>query len=391
MATPTAIIDATGVHIPTFATVLTWVNDQFRAIYGTDVSLDASTQDGELCGIFASAINDTNAMAVQAYNSFSPTTSQGSGLSSVVKINGLQRLVSSFSSADILIVGQAGSLITAGLIADGNSNTWALPPVVVIPDLGQILVTALCTTLGAISAPAGTITQVANLQPGWQTASNPQDATLGAPVETDALLRLRQSISTANGSTGMLQGMVGSLAAIPGVARVRGYENELNLPDANGIPGHCVAIVIDGGDAQTIARTIKAKKGGCGTYGSTSQIVTDVYGIPSTVNFFPVGQPLITFAITIKALTGFTTDVELLIKTALSAWVNALGIGVSLQRTRSFSAAYLFGGLQSQTFEIATIAIARDGLTPTQNDVTINFNEAAFLLPANVTIIVSNP
>jgi uncharacterized phage protein gp47/JayE len=389
--TPVCTITPTGISRPTLATVLAWVVAQFQSIYGSDVSLDSSTQDGEWVGLIASAIDDTNAMAVQAYNAFSPTTAQGVGLSSVVKINGLARLIPSYSNAQILIVGQAFSPIINGLLEDEGGFTWALPANVTIPYSGQIVVTAICTTPGAILAPQGTINEISNSQPGWQSAINISDATAGLPVEDDATLRQRQSVSTMNSSTAILQGVQGAIEALPGVARVRCYENEGNLPDANGVPGHCIAVVVDGGVAASIAATIKAKKGGCGTYGSASVILTDAYGIPSTVNYFPVLEPLITYAVTIKSLNGFTTDVEALIQNSLANWTNNIGIGNGIQWTRAYAAAYLFGGLQSQTFEIQSIAVARDGLTPTQADVMINFNEAPLCVPGNVSVIVSNP
>ena len=53
MATPVVTIDATGAHRPSLATILTWFEDQFRAIYGQDVSLDSSTQDGQWLGLLA--------------------------------------------------------------------------------------------------------------------------------------------------------------------------------------------------------------------------------------------------------------------------------------------------------------------------------------------------
>jgi uncharacterized phage protein gp47/JayE len=389
MTTPVCTIDAYGIHRPPLAAILDWYAGQFRAIYGSDVSLDPSTTDGEWLGLLASALDDANAMAVAAYQAFSPSTAQGVGLSSVVKINGISRAVPSFSTAPMLIGGQAGSPISNGVVTDENNYAWSLPASVTIPYSGQILVTATCQTQGAIAAPANTITTISNPQPGWQTATNTAAATLGSPVENDARLRSRQSNSTMNVSTAILDGIEGALLALPNVSRAAVYENEGNIPDANGIPGHCIAVVIDGGDLQAIAQTIKTKKGGCGTYGSTSQVVTSALtGIPSTVNFFLVAEPLITVAITVKQLAGFTTDAEIAIANSIAAWGNNLGIGKGVQITRLYAAAYLFGSAQGQTYEVQAITIARDGLTPTANDVAINFNEAALFLAANVIVTV---
>jgi uncharacterized phage protein gp47/JayE len=389
--TPVCSISPTGISRPSLAAVLAYFADGLRGIFGSDVSLDSSTQDGEWVGLLSSAVDDANAMAVQAYNAFSPATAQGVGLSRVVKINGLARLVPSVSTAQILVVGEAGRPIVSGLLTDDAGYTWALPDSVVIPYSGQIVVTATCETPGAIAAPGGTIRTIANSQPGWQTAINTADATPGLPVESDATLRRRQSQSTMNASTAILEGIVGELLALPDVARVRGYENEHNLPDENGIPGHCIAIVIDGGDKQSIIDTIKRTKGGCGTYGSTSGYAVDAHGIPTKVAYFALGKPQITAVITIKKLAGFTTDAELLIQNSVAAWVNSSPIGAGVQWTRGYAAAYLNGAPQSQTFEVQAVALARDGVTPTAADIGMNFNEAAFCRPQFVSVVVSNP
>jgi uncharacterized phage protein gp47/JayE len=84
------------------------------------------------------------------------------------------------------------------LYSDQNDNAWILHPSVTIPLAGQITVTATCQTLGAISAPAGTITSIQTIVPSWQTVTNPTAATPGAPVESDAKLRTRQTISTGS-------------------------------------------------------------------------------------------------------------------------------------------------------------------------------------------------
>src|SRR5271170_2946754 len=86
-----AYVDATGVHAPAFVDIQNYLIASYQAIYGADIVVDNSTQDGQLIGILALAIADTNAACIAVYNSFSPSTAQGVGLSSMVKINGMQR------------------------------------------------------------------------------------------------------------------------------------------------------------------------------------------------------------------------------------------------------------------------------------------------------------
>jgi len=385
-ATPVTTIDAGGCHVPDFATVLAYFQAQYQAIYGADAYLGNDSQDGQWLGIIAAAINDANAMAAAVYNAFSPATAQGVGLSSVVKINGITRDAASYSTCDVTIIGVAGTIIGNGLVSDGNNGIWALPAVVTIPLSGTIDVTATCLTIGAVTAAPGILSNIQTPTRGWQSVSNASAAAPGAPVEYDPQLRIRQSQSTMLPSQTILDGILGSIASLSGVIALRGYENDTNLPDGNGIPGHCIALVVNGGDAMAVAGIIAVKKTFAGTFGTTSEVVTDSSGISRTINFFrPTAVP-ISWTITLHARAGYTTDVQAQIQAAVAAWVNGLGIGNGIQLPRSYGPAQLWGAAAANTFEIVSISIARDSGTPVASDVTIAFNELAGCLASAVTI-----
>ncbi|MDE1158445.1 MAG: baseplate J/gp47 family protein [Neorhizobium sp.] len=229
MATPVCTIDENGITAPTYTDVQSYLATQFQGIYGSDIVIDPDSQDGQLIAIFAAAIHDANSMAVAVYNAFSPTYAQGAGLSSVVKINGISRAASSNSTADLTIIGQAGAIITNGKAQDLAGNYWSLPATVTIPNTGQIVVTATCDTTGAISATAGAISDIATPSLGWQSVTNAAVAVEGAAVETDADLRRRQKTSVAIPSLTVLEGIVGAVANLAGVARYKAYENDTDM------------------------------------------------------------------------------------------------------------------------------------------------------------------
>jgi uncharacterized phage protein gp47/JayE len=389
MTTPIATIDETGIHVPDFATVLAYFKDRYRSIYGADVYLENDSQDGQWLALIALALNDANAMAAAAYNSFSPTTAQGVGLSTNVKINGISRALPTYSAVDLLIVGQAGAIITRGVAQDDAGNKWDLPASVVIPIAGQITVTAIAQQIGAVKAVPNSITQIATPTRGWQSVTNPGNAVAGAPVESDALLRRRQKVSTALPSQTIIDGVLGAVAAVSGVTRYKAYENDSSIADASGIPGHTLALVVEGGDPVEIAtRILRKKTPGVGTYGTTVENVVDAYGIPHVVRFFRPTVVQVGFAITVRALNNFTFDVQTAIQNALAAWASALDIGQPVYLTRAYVPANLIGA-QSATFEILSLAMGRNGASPTAADVAIAFNESAYCDPANVIVTVT--
>lgn len=404
MPTPVCTIDETGIHAPTYADCLDYLNSAYRDIYGADVNLDPDTQDGQLLAIFALVIHDSNSMAVAAYNSFSPATAQGVGLSSVVKINGIARSIASNSQVDVTIVGVAGTSIISGFVGATNSaNRWALPYIVIIPDGGSVNVTATCDTPGAITATAGEINKILTPTAGWQSVTNLTAASLGEPVETDALLRIRQATSTALPSRTVLDGVIGAIAALTGVTRYLAHENDTNITDVNGVPSHTLSMVVEGGDTTAILSAIADKKApGTGTFGTTSGLVLDNYGIPRRINFFrPTVIPLsATISITIVGFTGYTSSIGQELVAAVVAYINALpigGIGGFVRRIQMFVPAQLAGPYakpvsltDASTYQVLDILIGFRGGAVGTADLPLAFNEAASLNAADVTLAVTS-
>lgn len=392
---PSPTIDASGIHAPVFDDYLAYLINGYRAIYGNDTYLGNDSQDGQEVALFALALSDQAAACVAAYNSFSPSTAQGAGLSNVVKINGIIRKTATYSTVDVRIVGVAGTQIFNGVISD-DTNRWNLPSLVTLPGVGEITVTATAQELGSIQAGANTLTSIETPTAGWQSVNNANAATAGQPIETDALLRRRQQASTALPSVVILDGIIGGIAALPGVTRVKAYENDTDLTDANGLPSHSISMIVEGGDAQLIAQVIAVKKTpGAGTYGTTLVSLIDNYGVPHNIKFYRPTYVPITVVITIHNLTGYTTSVGQAIVDAVIAMINGIAIGDDVFFTRIYVPAQLVGQYAQpqnpkdpSTFELISVKIARDGGTPDMVDVPIAFNEAATSDPAHVELTV---
>lgn len=388
----TTYVDSAGIHAPAYSDILTWLQTQYQGIYGTDAVLTNDTQDGQWLGILASVINDCNNSCVAAYNNFSPQTAQGAGLSSIVKINGLTRNAPTNSTVSVTIGGTVESTINNGIITDSNQNQWTLPAQVVIPSGGTIVVTATCTTPGAITAIAQTF-GIANPQQGWQSAVSANPAVPGQPVESDGALRIRQTASTVDDQETVLAGLSGNLLQLAGVTRLNIVENDTSSTNSDGVPANSIAVVIEGGNTADIGNVIiHDKSPGCGTYGSISYTETDDFGNNQTVYFSNPTEVTITVVVNLLASTipggGYTTTIGAQIQAAIAAYIIALPIGGDVYFNRLMLPAMLNGGLGSSTYAIESILIARSG-SPAAADVTIAYNEAATCTTSNVTINAS--
>ena len=381
-------IDADGFHAADYSAVLEYLKTEYRAIYGPGVYLEADSQDGQWIGIIALAIADTIQLAESVYNSFSPATALGDALARNVRLNGISARAATYSTVDLTVTGQAGTVLTDAVAQDTAGQKWLLP-VATIPAGGSLVVTATAAGIGAIQAAAGTVTKIATPIRGWQAVTNAGAATPGAPVESAAELRARQAVSVAIPSQSIFSGIVGAVASVDGVTRWRGYENDTGVTDANGIPGHSIALVVEGGDSAAIAQAIAVKKTpGTGTFGTTQIDVTDDLGAVTAIKFYRPTAAAISAVITVQPLAGYTLAIGDKIAAAVADAINALPIGGDVVLSRMYGPANLTGP-DSATFQIDSITLARDGGGQAAANIDILFNEAAACDPADVSVVVA--
>lgn len=362
LSTLAATISATGISAPTYDEILTSLQTSFQSIYGSDAYISADSQDGQMLAVFARAISDSNDMAIAVYSAFSPTYGQGAGLSSTVKINGLVRNVATYSTADGMVVGTVGTVITNGSVKDVNGNVWNLPASVTIPPAGQIAVTVTAQNPGAVVATAGTINVINSPIYGWQSFVSTSDALQGAPVETDAQLRARQAVSTSLPALTVMGALVGAVKDLTGVQQVQAYENPTGSIDANTLPPYSIALVVLGGNSQQIANTIGAKKTpGTPTYGTTTQTVVDALsGISTVIRFFRPTVFTVGVLVNLKALANYSSVVGAGIQEAVAAYLDSLEIGADVYATRLIAAANTVQN--NDTFNITSVYTTRDDM-----------------------------
>ncbi|PHM33343.1 baseplate J/gp47 family protein [Xenorhabdus innexi] len=385
-----ATITASGITAPDYPTILSRLTGFFRQIYGEDAYLEPDSKDGQMLVIYALALHDANNALIAAYNSFSPATATGAALSNNVAINGMTRHRTTKSTCDVEIIGQVGTVIKNGTVRDVQGYSWRLPDTVTIGTHGTVTVTATCQTQGGITAAIGDIADIGTPTRGWQKVINHTIATPGRAVETDGELRIRQRHSVALPSRTVLDGILGAISLIPGVSRLRGFENDTGQPDEYGIPGHSIAMIVDGGDASTIARTIALKKTpGSGTFGDTVIKVADRYQITHPIRFSrPVDVPVF-IEIHLTPFDGYTTLVGDRIKAGVVGYINAVHIGDSVYLTKLFTPANLPGDDEGKTYDITDIKIGRTADTVVMGNLKTHYNEAVICQPENIKLVVT--
>lgn len=371
-------IDETGLHIPSYIDIRDDLISQFRQIYGQDIYLDNDSQDYQMISVFALKTYDTMQMLQIIYNNRGPKTAVGTALDGIIKINGLKRKSASYSTCVLTLTGDKGAVIKNGIAQDEAGVQWVLPETVVL-STEVFKVSAQCQTIGAVEAMPGVINKIVTPTKGWISVTNDVAAIPGMPVESDAEARARQSVSVAIPSQAMIDSLIAGVANISGVKRYRVYENDTSIADDNGVPGHTIACVVEGGLDTEVGEQIYLRKApGCGTFGTTTAQYVNSDGLITNIRFFRPAYISIYVSMSIKPLVGYSMAIADNIKTRLADYLNNLQIGADVTITSALAAALsALGSLAQPEFSVVEfkIGIATNRLS--NQDITIPYTSVA--------------
>lgn len=389
MAYFSPFIDKTGFHMPTYIDVRDKLVEDAKNIFGQDIYLGEDSQDYQWIATVSEKIYDSFQLAQYVYNNRGPSTSIGSGLDGIVKINGIKRKSFTYSKCPVTINGIKNTVIKNGTVVDKGNIKWNLPFNISIPESGEIDVMAICEIPGPIVANPGDITGIYNPTYGWNGVYNKENAELGSDIEDDSKLRKRQSQSTSQASLTMLEGTSGAVAQLRNVIRSKVYENDTNVVDAQGLPPHSITVVVEGGSDVDVAKAIWLHKGiGCFTNGNESVNIIDSKGQITPIKFYRPTYVDIAVTVNIKQLNGYTSATTESIKENLQAYLNSMEIGTDLSISSLWGIALqAMPNLMNPMFSITSITATRVGSTQQSSDIPITFNEVC---RGNINNIIAN-
>lgn len=391
-------IDGTGMHIPLYQEIVDKLVEDMKQIFGDDIYLEADSQDYQQISIFARMIYDSYNLALLAYNNRTPKDAIGIGLDNIVALAGIQRKPATASTVVLTITGVDGTKISNGEVSDDNGNYWELPDEVIIPSNGIIDVTATSKEKGNVFALPNTITNINTPVYGWLSVTNKQASSAGIDVENDFELRGRFSLSVLGPSSSIFESLQESLAAIPGVTRVRGYENDTSATSTGtvppnvpaGIPSHTISFVVEGGNDVDVATELYMKKTpGCGTFGTTTVKLQSVTGNILAVNFYRPQYTNVNVKITIKQLDGYTSDYVDKMQEAVSTYITEMSIAEALYNSVLISVA--LEAMNSKNYPAYTVTKVEcstdDGSTWSTNDVNQVYYGAFTCSKSDVSVV----
>lgn len=318
------IIDSSGLTTKTLTEIRDELVAGFKVAYGDDINVDQDTPDGQAINLFALSVKDTLDALTQVYNSFDPDLAIGRTLDERVSINGIQRLGGTHTTTSVKVetdralslIGLDGSdpstpPLNIFTVSDLQGNYFYLKDSVSIPASGFYDLIFTAKEIGAIETAPNQITRIISVLLGVKSVNNStvMNTVLGLNEETDAALRLRRQQSVSLASQGYLASLKAELKNISGVVYSEVYENNLSITDVNGVPGHSIWAVVEGGLDADIAYAIYTKRNaGCGMKGSVVVDVTQPDGTLFEIKFDRTSTEVLYIRFSAHSISGVALD-----------------------------------------------------------------------------------
>ncbi len=379
-----------GLQIDTLDQIFQRFVDEYKDIYGDDISVDQDDPDGQRIGISAKAESDVQQFCQWLYSSFDPDFATGVMLTVIGKFTGISPRFATRSQWDLTVNAPESLTLPADYtIKDDIGQEWFLTDEV---DLvaGPNPVTFQAVKFGAITGLVGSEFEQVTIVPGVTIDDATTEALVGQDEETPEEFRLRRARSLQRPAYSTTGSLFAKLADLPGVTDLQVYENYsttfdpvLDLTDSS------IWCVVEGGEIDDIIEIIaKEKTGGTGLKGQvvgsyTEQRVRPDGSTFNVTNQYKFDRPeyvdLYVRCNAKRKIAGQAVDTDAIAK-AISEY--RLLIGEQLQAGFLYEPAYKAGN----NFILYDMEISDDGVTYTDQSLSAGFGGKFQLDVANITV-----
>ena len=374
-----------------------------------DFLLDASTPDGLKIAHDAEIFGALDQLVKQAYDARDPNKATGRDLDVLRKLTGATRSQGTPTTTTLYMTGVAGTLIPAdsqcktadGLVFETDEN-------LTLGTDGTGSVAATCTENGANEVAADKITTIVTVIGGWQTVTNRSAAMTGTNADSDAVFRIKSARSVAGAGAAQRDSLYAKIFDVDGVRKCRIYENKTNsaavvaVKNPYGLPAHSLAIVVDGGSDDDVARAIYNRLNpGVNLHAVGTQVEKTVWSenYPNSYDVITFSRP-VAVPITIKVKVAdpsqtcpSSVDLQEAIRTAyieyyegelipdgIGFMTTGFDIGQDVPYSRLFTPVNKVLGLYSGSY-VSELTVNGGNST-----VSIAFNQVSQFLRANITV-----
>jgi uncharacterized phage protein gp47/JayE len=401
-----------GFLIPTLEDLKGLMEADYQAAFGAGVNLEPESNNGQQIGIFCERLAEAWEALLDTYSATDPDQATGTSQDAVMALSGAVRAGAQKSTGLVAAVGTVGTVLSTGRVFSvvgtlARFDTSAPATLATLPAWASLHTYAvnamvqaggnayLCTSPGTSASsggPTGTGTTIADGTVVWrflnagtagalvpvvaevagptpanawslttiETAvaglsyvGNPQDATPGTNVESDAAARMRRENELQTSGNARLEAIRTAIfKADSTVVSATVFENDDPVnTNADGMPPNSVEAVVRGGTTATLlAAVFGSKGGGIKAYGNTSGTVLDSEGGSHTVAFSTPTDVLAYLDVVLTTDTNFPADGIAQVKQALADWGAATyQVGDDVVRSKLYAPIFTVAGIVDVT------------------------------------------
>ena len=315
-------VTAQGFTSKSVAEITADLNARFIGTFGNQFDVSAEGPDGQTIGILADALGSVWQQAEAAHNAYNPSDAFGIGLDKVVELNSITRITNLPTSVAITFSGTVGTVVPSGYAIKTNDGlVFQTVALAVLP----AIVTAKCTTMGAIKILAGDVHVLTTAIPGLTGATNIDPGITGIIREEDPALRSRRESSTISRGTNSIDAIYEGVRSL-NLPYIVIIENNTSAT-VDGIPAKAFLTVVEGGTPEEVSRVIYDNKPqGIQAFGSIVTIVNDSKGYPHSIGLSRATPMDVSINASITNLPGASVDSAALVDAALVNYINNLNI-----------------------------------------------------------------
>ena len=397
---------STGIVLPTDAEILAGAQADIDAAFGGGVNPALNTPQGQLASSESAIVADKNSAIAYILNQIDPRYATGRFQDAIGQIYYMTRKAATSTVVICKIGGVPGTYIPAGALAlDTSQNVYQLLGAVNIGSGGTVSAEFANLATGPIACAAGTLTQIYQAVPGWDTITNPADGILGTDVESAQAFELRRQNSVAANSHGTTDAIFAAVYAVSGVLDCFVIDNPSgNTVDYGStsypLAPHSIFVAVVGGTAADIAQAIwQYKDGGCNynTAAGNGTVQTETvydtrYSAPQpaySVSFLVPGNTPVYFAVNLASSTGLPSDYATLIQDAIIAQFNGTNGSTPEGINALVLASNYYAAVQSSIsgLQIASIYVGLSA-SPTGYDAQLGIDQVPTITAADITVSV---
>lgn len=399
--------ETTGFYVDEVSDVRSDVASAWRQAFSREgdpvLNTEPETPAGQLIDSQTAAVVEKDSELLYLCNQFDPRKSSGVFQDALGQIYFLTRKAAVPSQAVITVTGLPGTVIPVAsqIRSTADDTLWACTEAVTIPAEGTTTVTFACTTTGAISAAAGTLTRIVTVTAGWDTAVNLSAATVGNPAESRGAFESRRYASVALNSRSTAAAIYARILQISDVVSCYVTQNRTNavqVIDGYSLKPHSVYVAVVGGDDDDIAQALyDTVSAGCDYNGNTEVEITDPYtGAVETVAFNRPAEMDVYLKVTLVADTALTSQQVTSIKTAL--YNNFYGLDSSIvlddqpiprvtMNTVIYASRFPVSLYNLGYNNVLEVKVRKNEDDPWSDSIRATLNDDPVLLTDNITIV----